>query len=26
VALDGVEYFRSKKVHCEHCLRTGAEI
>jgi hypothetical protein len=20
VALDGVEYFRSKKVHCEHCL------
>src|SRR5437868_8283774 len=27
VALDGVEYFRSSKVHCEHCLscqhRTG---
>src|SRR3954463_8082284 len=20
VALDGVEYFRSKKVHCDHCL------
>ncbi|MDX6342786.1 MAG: hypothetical protein QOH87_2924 [Trebonia sp.] len=28
VALDGVEYFRSHKVHCEHCLscqhKTGA--
>jgi hypothetical protein len=21
VALDGVEYFRSQRVHCDHCLK-----